>query len=763
MAAIFPISTSRVSDAMVNQRLLAELQVNESDLLKAQTQVSTGLRYSVPSEDPSSAVRALGLQRLLEQKKQIQTNVAVGQSYLAATDNAIGDIHGLLAEVRGLAVTATGDTADDDFRSAVSSQIRLAADQLMTIGNREFRGRNLFAGSVTEITPFETQDGFVLYNGNLRSIQSFSDIGTLFDTNSVGHDVFGALSPQVVGTADLTPRLTEQTRLADLRSGAGIPQGSIAISDGSSTSTIDVGAVETIGDLVRIIEASPPTGRTLTVDVTSTGLDISIDVAAGGNLTIKEVGGGHTAAELGILRTQGIGTAPIVGEDIDPRLTLTTGLSDIATAFDQFSGIQIVNGDQTHVLDFAAAETVEDLLNILNGSEAGVLAEMNADGSGLNLLSRLSGSDFHVGENGGTTATDLGIRSLTQETPLADLNYGLGVNATDGTDFTILRTDGVVLDIDVSALANVGEVIDQINNHPDNTPAGAVVAQLAEYGNGITLTEDNLAGAGTLSVTRSVGSFAARDLGLIAADADVSSLSTNSAPATATLSLPPPDDTNTGFVVAANTPGTEGNDVEIVFTGGQVGDVALVTFDAVGRQLLIDIDPTQTTTNTIIAEISSEGTLGATLDTTTDLTNDGTGLFNAVGTLATTGGGRPNVIEGTDSNPLETRGIFNTLTRLADALQENDLSQIERTAALLDQDMERARFAQAESGARLQGLDAIQQRLEDEEVELKTALSLEVDMDLAAAISDLTTKQVAFEASLRSMGQIFQLSLLNFL
>ena len=112
---------------------------------------------------------------------------------------------------------------------------------------------------------------------------------------------------------------------------------------------------------------------------------------------------------------------------------------------------------------------------------------------------------------------------------------------------------------------------------------------------------------------------------------------------------------------------------------------------------------------------------------------------------------------------METHGVFNTLARLADALQENDLQRIERTVALLDQDMERARFAQAESGARLQGLDAIQQRLEDEEVELKTALSLEIDIDLAAAISDLTTKQVAFEASLRSMGQIFQLSLLNYL
>jgi flagellin-like hook-associated protein FlgL len=183
----------------------------------------------------------------------------------------------------------------------------------------------------------------------------------------------------------------------------------------------------------------------------------------------------------------------------------------------------------------------------------------------------------------------------------------------------------------------------------------------------------------------------------------------------------------------------------------------------VGRQLVIDIDPAQTTTNTILTEITSQGTFQAALDTATDPSNDGTGIFSATGTVATTSGGTPSVIAGTDPNPLEAHGVFNTLLRLARALEDNDVRQIERTVALLDQDMERARFAQAETGASLQALEATEQRLQDEEVELRSALSDEIDVDLVEAISQLTTKQVAFEASLRSMGQIFQLSLLNFL
>lgn len=765
MTAIFPVPTTRVSDAMVTRRLLSELQTNEADLLKVQSQVSTGRRLAAPSEDPTSAVIAIGLQRVLEQKQQIQANIETGQSYLTATDNTIGAIHGILADARGQAITATGDTADDQVRLAARAEIVHALDELVSIGNRSFRGRYLFAGSQTEVTPFETRDGLVQYNGNRRAIRGYSDLEMLFDSNVTGDEVFGAISAEVRGAVDLTPRLTQQTRLSDLHGGQGIAAGSIAISDGSTTRTIDVQDAETVGDLVQLIEANSPAGRTITVDVDPVGLVINIDAAGGGNLTVREVGSGRTAEELGILRVDGAGTAPIVGQELSPRLTLTTRLSDVLDGtWDQSSGMQVVNGDQTYTLTFDQAETVEDLLNTLNGADAGLWAEIDEGGSAINLLSRRSGGDFHVGENGGTTATDLGLRSLTRGTPLADLNFGQGVHTVDGTDFTIQRSDGVELDIDVSGAVTVGDVLDLISNHPNNlTPTGAIVAQFPDYGNGITLYEDNPTGPVTLTVTRSFGSMAARDLRLIPAGADQSTASPVATAAAATIQLPPPDDLNTGFTVSANTPGTALNDVEVVLTGGAIGDVANVTFDSVGRQLLVDIDPTQTTTNTIIAAIAAEGTFGAALDTSTDPTNDGTGLFTAVGTLAATSGGAASKIAGDDPNPLETSSVFNTLVRLSDAIEQNDPVLIERAVNLLDEDMQRARFAQAEAGARVRGLDALQRQLEDEEVQLKESLSQEVDMDLAEAISNLTARQVAYEAALRSASMVFSMSLLDFL
>ncbi|HTN75742.1 MAG TPA: flagellar hook protein, partial [Pirellulaceae bacterium] len=86
-------------------RLLAQLQVDQLDLLRLQTQISTGRRVLSPSDDAPASIRAIGLQRLLEQKAQAQTNLTTSQSYIGAADTSIANLSGLLNSIRA---TATG-------------------------------------------------------------------------------------------------------------------------------------------------------------------------------------------------------------------------------------------------------------------------------------------------------------------------------------------------------------------------------------------------------------------------------------------------------------------------------------------------------------------------------------------------------------------------------------------------------------------------------------------------------------------------------
>ncbi len=547
------IPSTRVSDQFISQRLMQQVQADQVEMFRLQMQLSTGHRIETPGEDPVSAGRIVSLQSLLEQKEQVQTNLTTNQSFLSSTDVAMSSISGMIADVRGAAMAVIGTAASEEQRSAAAMQVNEAVMQLLDAGNQNFRGRYLFAGSTTLVRPFEMiGEGVVAYHGNEDTLLSYSDVDLLFETNVDGSYVFGAISEPVLGSVDLNPVLSFDTRLSDLRGGEGISSGSIAISDGTNTSTIDISGAATVGDVAQMIRDNPPAGRTLEVEIKTTGFNIRLNQDAPGDLSINEVGRGTTVSELGLLTEIGVGLNTVEGEDLDPVLRKTTELDNILGArsravvrgnsddndfileaerngadlngvtirfvddpavtfgnetvaynaatgeieigiddgntqaqhviaainaanivgtipfnaeldpldqkinpgtglisatpvsevagttdygsgidFDRDSGMQIENGGEIHTIRFNTAETVEDVLNTLNGAGAGVLAAINDDSNGIDVRSRLSGSDFAIGENGGTTATELGLRTLTQQTRLEDMNHGFGVMDAD--------------------------------------------------------------------------------------------------------------------------------------------------------------------------------------------------------------------------------------------------------------------------------------------------------------------------------------------
>lgn len=888
---LIPIPLGRSPNALVSERLLSQLQADQNDLLRVQTQVSSGKRLSVPSDDYPSALRAIVLQRSLQQHAQTKTNLAAADSYLSASDSAIASVSGVLSDLRGTALGAIGTTVSNDQRAAAATETDQAIQQLLKVANQQFGGSYLFGGTLSGAAPFTTQSGYVTYQGNEKTLQTIGGVDTLVDSSRSGQDVFGALSAEVRGTSDLNPVLTESTRLADLHGGKGVTLGSIALSDGVNRSVVDLSGAETVGDIVRRIEANPPAGRQVQVRLSDHGLDVTLVGGLGDGLTIKEVNGGVTANQLGILEQAGSFSGTVSGTDLDPNLTTAAPLAnlfgvrangilpssgndndlvfeathngaanngltiqlvddeklaaaigvapgseyvqyqptavparaslrlsglgndltltanaagtsanhirieldnggnvgDAATAtfdagtntlrlaiddsgettlaslvaaingqglftaagdtsagetydpaatvsaadvgvasgdtgnsgaeantlqifisgshtnaaqvvaavqndatasalvtarvegkdgslasdpghglvgavsttlaggsgsdFDQ-TGIRIQNGGQTFDISFATASTVQDVLQLLNGSSAGVVASINAAGNGIDIRSRLGGADFSIGELGGGTAAQLGLRTFTRETVLADLNYGAGVADGPGDDFTIQRSDGTLVGIDISGAKTIGDVIDLINQDADNQGPGQVVARLASFGNGIELVNDATGATTQLQVSKSVLSNAAWDLGLV---------------------------------------------------------------------------PRGTTQATGAASGTNE------------------------------------VLTGADVQPSEAKGVFNTLARLKQALDSNDQAGIERAINLLDEDINRTTFARAEIGLRQQGIDLLKTRWDDENTQMQGRLSDEVDVDPVKAIMDMTNRQAAYQAALKAAGQTLQMTLLDFI
>jgi flagellin-like hook-associated protein FlgL len=895
MASIIPIPTTRVGDLFVRQRLIGQVQTDQLDLFRLQNQISTGQRLQLPSGDAPAALRAINLQRLLDRKGQIETNVKANNGFLGAADTNLRAISGTLIDLRAGIIGNAGTLSNESQRLELVNEIDEAIRGLMATGNAKFQGRYLFAGSRAQDQPYDFTsdfpDQFVQYFGNEGVLRSFVDLERLFDTNLAGTDVFGGISSQVKGI-DLTPHVSADTLLSTINGGEGIGRNAaitISINTGSATvsSVVDLSGAVTLGDVTRLIELGAPAGTEILAGQNGAGLTLT---TSSGTITVSEVAQSRTASELGIRTPTGAAvTSSITGTPLNAAVLKTTQLdallgtkahgrlesvnanndivltasqngvafndadvvfvndgvagSETATynsgagtltvhiqagfstaaqvaaainsegtfsaavdyhdatsagqagsnsvvaatftnateggsgqALDADGGLIITNGGKTVTLDTSTATTVEDLLNLINGAGLGLAAEINATRSGINVRSRLSGADLTIGENGGTLATQLGIRTYTTESKLADFNRGVGVPTTETLEqldtakldsLRIVARDGTVLTTNLAGSNTLEDVAAAINAAPgNNVGTTAVLARLSANGNRIELVDSSTATTGALTVQSIPGTQAAEYLGFLATGETQRSTTTVEG-----------DVGN--FVMSGGD--VLGNDVMIQARDGRKLWIDLAGADTVGDVIQrINSNPDNNTGTThVVARLAATGNGIELVDQSTATTGDlvvraaeGSQAAQYLGfvpegetqvatnTLDSSGN---FVIQSADHHTVESDSVFNTLIRLKQALEAGDTEEIGRSIDRLDADISRVTFARSEIGSRLQSLEVIGTKLQDENVQLKHALSNEVEVDLVEAISNMTSRQFALQASLQTAANLLQLSLLDFI
>ncbi len=768
---IIGISNTGISNISMQNLLVSELNSNQTQINQLQTEISSGYQFQLPSQNPQAAMQVEGIQSLLERKTQMQTNISSSQSSLSQTDSTLSSAANLLTSVQSAALSVVGTTATASQRQSVIEQIDSSIQQLVSLGNAQYNGQNLFGGTDTTTPPFSIDAaGNVAYSGNSTPTKTYVDVGQLFDSSITGAQAFGAMSQPIEGSA-LTPALSPSAPLADLNGGQGVAAGSIAISDGTNTSIVNLSGAQTLGDVATLIEQNPPAGRTLNVTVTSTGLTLQLQPGApGDNLTVQEINGGSTAADLGILNVQGAGAGPLVGQTLTANIAPTTALSSITVngAPLDTSGLQITSEGKTYTIKISGGETVQDLLNSINDSGAGLDAEINSAGNGINVSSRVSGADFSIGENGGLTATQLGIRTFTAATQLSQLNLGAGVGVNTampgGTDFTISDTLGspsgqtVQVPVSIAGDTTVGDVLNSINAAAQ--AAGATFkAQLATSGNGIELIDSS---GGPIVVTANSQSTAAVDLGLVPAG-KTTATSTASTVASGVEDSGP----NSELLFQAVNPGSTGN-VQVVFqaNAGVTAGNETVQYNAAANTLTFQIasSPPPTTANDIIAalanNLAASAAFTASLDTAVDPGNDGSG---AVGPQSIQMSGGADVLTGSDSNPQQTDSVFNALSRLGKALSNNNQPAIQQAMTLLSNSMQSLGDARDQLGVQEQSLTSLNTQITNEQTNLQSAMSTDYDTNMTSAVSDFTAAQIAYQATLQTSADALKLTLLNYL
>lgn len=514
--AISPINIGRVSFRLQNNLVLSSLRSNQLDVLRFQMRISSGRSFIAPSENPVAAARVIDLTQALSLQSRIRNNLQHGDNSMTASDAALSELNALLIDASVIASQNVGGLTSSDERAAEADLVVGIRQQLQSVGNRQLNGKYIFGGRVTTRQPFVDALGGVAYVGDTGERYTRVSADSLQAVNIPGYLIFNALSNPITTDKNLTPLVKDNIRLEDFRgaAGEGIRPGMLVFNEinGAGPFYVDISGADTIGDVIKLInQAATDAQSNVTASLSNTGLDID---TGGSQITISDTSDGKIAADLGIrTATQTSGT--ITGQDLLPKVTQLTQITDLVmgAGIDITGGLVISNGSKTVNVDFSGAETVQDFINILNNSDVYVLARINEAGTGIDVLNRISGVELSIGENGGTTATDLGIRTFDSATTLDELNFGLGVVKVDGQDdFQIIAKNGSTVDVNIDSAKTVGDVIDLINAAA--TAAGVnVAASFTTTGNGIRIS-DTTGGGGNLSVSILNLSEAAINLGI---------------------------------------------------------------------------------------------------------------------------------------------------------------------------------------------------------------------------------------------------------
>ncbi|MFN7889482.1 MAG: flagellar filament capping protein FliD [Pirellula sp.] len=269
--------------------------------------------------------------------------------------------------------------------------------------------------------------------------------------------------------------------LDDLRGGAGIARGKIRITDRSGLAKeIDLRFSSTIDDTLKSINNAG-----LRVSAKADGDRIVLTDLSGqtiSNLIVEEVGGGRTAADLGLSGIN-VNANSATGDDLSflassSRISTLRDGRGIAFGFGTDLSITLKDGTTLNidVNSDKAPSNVGQLIAKVNAANADKLElRISSNGNGLELVDKTTGSGAFVAT--GKLANQLGftgvdgnsgsiggsrIQSTLQGPLLSSLKGGQGLG-TPGI-ITITNRQGTVKSVDMSGAQGLREVIDRINN-----------------------------------------------------------------------------------------------------------------------------------------------------------------------------------------------------------------------------------------------------------------------------------------------------------
>ncbi|MFJ7838534.1 flagellar hook-associated protein FlgL [Lysinibacillus sphaericus] len=192
----------RVTQSMLSNNMLLNLNNNYGKLSKLQNQINSGSKITRPSDDPVVAVKGMGYRRDLGQVEQYSRNMNEVNNWLDTSDESLNQVGEQMKRVRELVIQAANDTNTPDERAKIKSEIDQIQKQIQDVANTKVGDRYIFSGTKTG-QPLFLNGAINTANVNTEDVKIEVYDGIQMNVNTAGKDLFKSVDDMMSKIAGL--------------------------------------------------------------------------------------------------------------------------------------------------------------------------------------------------------------------------------------------------------------------------------------------------------------------------------------------------------------------------------------------------------------------------------------------------------------------------------------------------------------------------------------------------------------------------------
>ncbi len=159
----------RITQKIIFDDFMRDINKNRSKMAGIQSDLSSGKRVRIPSQDPVSFQRSRIVEEDIRKQEQYQKNISNGLRQGRLAQEALDETIDSLIDIKRIATHGASDTSRDKVRESMAEEISGIKDTMVATLNGSYGDRYLFAGTNSDQEPMEFDDaapGGVANNSN---------------------------------------------------------------------------------------------------------------------------------------------------------------------------------------------------------------------------------------------------------------------------------------------------------------------------------------------------------------------------------------------------------------------------------------------------------------------------------------------------------------------------------------------------------------------------------------------------------------------